>query len=567
MTETVKQCRRCRNEFKLEQNDLGFYEKIKVPPPTLCPDCRLTRRMSWRNDLTFYNRACDLCGKKIISLYHPDKPLTVYCNSCWWSDKWEPRDFGRDIDFSRPFFQQFRELQNEVPLPALFNDDGVGSVNSEYTENVTFAKNCYMVAMSWYSEDVMYSYGVGGPETRYVLDGLGVFPHCQIIYDSIFVEHCYNSRNCYYSSALTDCSFCYDCKGCSNSFMCSNLRQQKYCYKNKQYSREEYEKIIESYKLDTYSGNQRAKEEFFQFLSTEPRRFAHIVNCTNCTGNGIFDSRNSRNIFWSRAIEDSRLIWRSNEIKESYDLTPGGKSLQCYEALTADHDFRTIFSIYSLKSQEISYVENCHSSKHLFGCSAIRHGQYCILNNQYSKDEYFKLRGKLIEHMKKTGEYGEFFPSKMSHFGYNETIAQDYFPLTKEEAEKRGFKWWDKVQKTTGQETLRPGEIPDSINDVPLSILEEVLACIDCGRNYKIVENEFLFYRKNAIPIPRKCFFCRFKDRLALEQPFRLWHRRCMCQIGKHGHEKLCPNEFETSYAPEKPEIIYCESCYQKEVY
>ena len=29
-----------------------------------------------------------------------------------------------------------------------------------------------------------------------------------------------------------------------------------------------------------------------------------------------------------------------------------------------------------------------------------------------------------------TGEWGEFFPSSLSPFGYNETVAQEYFPLT-----------------------------------------------------------------------------------------------------------------------------------------
>ncbi len=36
---------------------------------------------------------------------------------------------------------------------------------------------------------------------------------------------------------------------------------------------------------------------------------------------------------------------------------------------------------------------------------------------------------------------------------------------------------------------------------------------------------------------------------------------------GEHHHGKgRCPNEFETSYAPDRPEIVYCESCYQSEV-
>ena len=552
-------CQNCKGQFTIEPEDFNFYEKIKVPPPTFCSECRLIRRLAWRNDLVFYNRTCDLCGKNIISLYHKDKPLTVYCNKCWWGDSWDPKSYGKEIDFSRPFFEQFRELQNEMPLLAMFNDDGVGSVNCEYTQNTTFSKNCYMGAMAWYIEDLMYYYIASGPESKDLVDVTDIFTHAQKIYDSVFTEHSYNCRNCYYSTGLNDCAFIYDCKGCSNCFMCVNLRQKKYCILNKQYTKEEYEKILASYNLDTYSGTEKAKKEFREFLFKHPRRFAYLRNCKNSSGNGLIDCKNVKNSFMAYTCENMRFLWRGMWLKDSYDLAPGGKSEECYEALTADHDYRVLFAIYSLKSQELSYVENCHSSRHLFGCSGIKHGQYCILNKEYTKEEYFKLRDKLIEHMKKTGEYGEFFPASMSNFGYNETMAQEYFPLTKEEAIKCGFNWWDDVQKTTGKGTLITTDIPDSINDVPDSILDEVLTCTECSRNYKIIRNELNFYKKHLIPIPRRCFFCRNSERIKFENPFKLLHRQCM--------KKGCPNEFETSYAPNRPEIIYCESCYQQEVY
>jgi hypothetical protein len=555
----TKNCVNCKKDFIIEPDDFGFYEKINVPPPTFCPECRLQRRLAWRNDLIFYNRNCDLCGKAIISLYHKEKPSTVYCNKCWWSDKWNPLKYGKDMDFSKSFFEQFRELQNKVPLISLFNDDGIGSLNCEYTQNTTFAKNCYMGAMTWFSEDCMYFYNNAGPETRDVVDSMDIFNFSQQIYGSIFLEHCYNCRNCFYSTSLNDCIFCYDCKGCSNCFMCVNLRQKKYCIKNIEYSKEEYEKIIKSYQIGTYSGNEKAKKEFTEFLSKQKRRFANIRNCINCTGDALFNCKNTKDSFFARACEDMHYLWRGNEIKDSYDLTPAGKSLQCYEGLTPDHDFKVLFSIYSLKSQELSYVENCHSSKHLFGCSGIKHGEYSILNKKYTKEEYFKLKEKIIEHMKRTGEYGEFFPSNLSHFGYNETIANEYFPLTKEEAIKKGFKWWDKIQKTTGKETITSAKIPDSILEVNDDILNEILSCVECKRNYKIVQNELLFYKKHLIPIPRKCFYCRNTERLRFENPFKLWHRHCM----KEG----CTNEFETSYSPDRSEIIYCEQCYNKEVY
>ncbi|HRI36281.1 MAG TPA: hypothetical protein PK765_04380 [bacterium] len=59
---------------------------------------------------------------------------------------------------------------------------------------------------------------------------------------------------------------------------------------------------------------------------------------------------------------------------------------------------------------------------------------YCILNKQYTEEEYNTLVPKIIAHMRETGEWGEFFSPNLSPFGYNETVAMEYFPLTKEQA-------------------------------------------------------------------------------------------------------------------------------------
>ncbi|KKS11910.1 MAG: hypothetical protein UU66_C0005G0015 [Parcubacteria group bacterium GW2011_GWB1_41_5] len=127
-----RMCQNCHGEFTIEPEDFNFYEKIKVPPPKWCPECRQQRRMAWRNEHTLYRRDCDLCKKSTVTIYSPNKPLKVYCNECWWSDGWDPASYGRDFDFSRPFFEQYKELQLEVPRMALLNKR---SINSEYTNH------------------------------------------------------------------------------------------------------------------------------------------------------------------------------------------------------------------------------------------------------------------------------------------------------------------------------------------------------------------------------------------------------------------------------------------------
>ena len=140
-------------------------------------------------------------------------------------------------------------------------------------------------------------------------------------------------------------------------------------------------------------------------------------------------------------------------------------------------------------------------------------------------------------------------------------------PLTKEEVLKRRWKWEDEVPGTFGKETLAPEAIPDKLDEVTDSITKEILRCVSCTKNYNIVPFELSMYRKENIPIPRMCPDCRYRRRFAIRLPRRLWHRSCMCKQTNHDHRNKCSNEFETPYSPERPEKVYCESCYNKEIY
>ncbi len=557
-------CQNCRASFIIEPEDFSFYEKIKVPPPTFCPECRRQRRLTWRNDFVFYNRECDLCKRKIISIYSPDNPQVIYCNTCWWSDKWDPKYYAQDFDFSKPFFEQFAEFRKRVPALALVNDNGSGSVNSEYMQNVQYSKNCYMAMVAWKIENCMYfSYGAHAKDA---VDSMGIFDVCEGIYEALYSQKCYGCRYVYNSDALVDCAFCYDCSGCSNCFQCTGLRNQKYCIKNKQYTKEEYEKIVAGYNLHTFSGNEKALNEFEEFSLMQPKKYANLTSCVNCIGTNLTNGKNAKHVFHVAKPENSKYMENGDTEKDSYDLCVGGELSECYEGLTPDHSNRALFTSYVWKSMDILYSDFCMSSKNCFGCVGLRFGENCIFNKQFSKEEYLTQKEKIVEHMKSTGEYGEFFPMKYSPFAYNETMAQISSPLSKEEASGQGLRWQDNIQQTQGKTTLT--EVSDSILDVTDTILHEILECTSCSRNFKIVPDELTFYRRWQIPIPRKCFFCRLKRRFELRGPSKLWHRQCMCDKAGHAnHAGKCEVEFETSYAPERPEIVYCEKCYQQEVY
>ena len=159
--------------------------------------------------------------------------------------------------------------------------------------------------------------------------------------------------------------------------------------------------------------------------------------------------------------------------------------------------------------------------------------------------------------MKKTGEWGEFLPPTMSLFGYNETVAQEHFPLKPETAIKCNLKWNDHVSGSYKKETVLFDEMTDNIAD----ITAQIFACNECGKNYKITPQELRFYKMKHLPIPRKCPDCRHKKRFNLRNPLKLWYRQCMHELDGG---KRCPTKFYTAYSPKKPEIVYCENCYHQ---
>lgn len=569
----TRTCQNCKKDFTIEPDDFSFYEKMNVPPPTFCPECRWQRRLVWRNNMSLYNRNCDLCNKPIVSTYSPDSGITQYCNKCWWSDKWDARSFGKDYDFSRTFFEQYKELIYKVPHIAMVNDNNIASIGCEYTYDWWFAKNCYMSFSGWKIENVMYSFFMMAGKD--MVDCIAVKNPSGWLYECIDCDSSYNLKYSELSISCVDSQFLYDCRGCTECFMCAGLRNKKYNFKNIQYSKEEYKKIIDGYKLNTFSGIEQAKAEYNEFILSYPRRFATVIHCFNSTGEYLLNCKNSKNAFHLDNAENCKWYDYGSSPKDSQDLSMSGELSECYEGAVVDHSNRNIFGIFTVKSQDVTYTQHCHSSKHLFGCVGMRNSSYCILNKQYDKEEYEILVEKIKKQMNelkyidkkgRTYAYGENYPIEFSPFGYNETVSGYQFPLTKEEVLDNGYNWGDSLQMTTGKQTITPSQIPETISEVSDQITSEILACSKCSRNYKITPQELVFYRKMDIPIPRVCFYCRHISRMNRRNPSKLWRRSCMCQEETHGHVGKCQEEFETSYSPDRPEIIYCEKCYQKEI-
>jgi hypothetical protein len=301
----------------------------------------------------------------------------------------------------------------------------------------------------------------------------------------------------------------------------------------------------------------------------------HGVKNLNSSGDYISNSKYVKNSFIATASEHCKycmwLIVGGN--KDCYDYTQFGENGQrVYEAMTCGKNIDSVINgITVVESQRVHNSMFCFNNSDLFGCVSLRKKQYCILNKQYTKEEYEELVPKIIEHMNKMPytdkkgriyKYGEFFPTEISQFNYNETSAQEFFPMTKSEAEAHGYSWKEPKEKNY-KITLKSQDLPDSILDVKDDITSQIIECEhkgqcneQCATAFRIIPQELQFYKSQNLPIPRLCPNCRHYQRVRNRNPNKLFLRNCA----------KCNKEIETSYAPDRPEIVYCEQCYQQEV-
>lgn len=566
-------CQNCKQNFTIESEDFDFYKKIEVPPPTFCPECRMKRRAAFMPARTLFRRM-DYAGKDILSIFPPNASFPIFDEKMWWSDVWDPLDYGMKYDSSKSFLSQFKTLMDSVPRANVIN---LNSVDCKYCPSVTFSKGSYFT-VGFETFNCMYGYYT---RTAHECVDYYFLIDCERCYESTYLRSCSGVSFSEHSSECRDSFFLSDCRDCSNCFGCVGLRNKKYYVWNKSCSKEEYEKIIADF-LGSFSGISKAKNLFTKFSMSIPKRYARIYHSKQVTGDNI---RNSNDCLWcfdidplSSVSEHSRRIVSATATRECHDLFDTGEGAElCYEGSSCA-GFGIKFSSLVISARNVEYSYNCHNCEDLFGCVGLRKKQYCILNHQYEKTEYEKLRAQIIGEMK---EYGEFWPVQFSPLAYNDTIAYERFSLTKEEALSQGFIWRDLDVKDYIS-TIQ--EIPDHINDVPDSITDEIIQCShrgscnhQCTTAFKVIPEELKFYRRMNLPLPRLCPNCRHYERLARRNPLKLWSRQCQCageksengiytNTAKHQHEGKCSNEFETSYAPERKEIVYCEKCYQAEV-
>jgi hypothetical protein len=517
-------------------------------------------------------------------MWPPEAPNEIYELEYWKSDEWDPRKYGKEIDWTRPFLTQLRELQLAVPWPSRAIQR---AVNSDYSNNAADIKNCYLCFNADQSEDCMY--GVGMLQMKNCID-FYQSNYSEFSYDFQGAQRCYQ---CFFVSECSDCrnvTLSYDCEDCSDCFGCVNLRHKKYCIFNVQYTKDEYFAKLKEMSLGSYESMQKYKKQFEEFMLKFPRRYMHGFQNKDVVGEYVYNSKNTKYSYIALNCENVKYSQNlALGLKDSYDYTNWGNNSEVmYETIACgEFDQRLKFCWECWPGcQDMEYSMACRSSQNLFGCIGIKKGEYCILNKQYSKEEYDALLPRIKKHMEempyvdekgRVYKYGEFLPLEFSFVAVNDSAVMDFMAMDKEKALSYGMHW-SEVNPKEYKVDIQASEIPDAITAIPEDITKKVIACAECKRGYRILPVEAEFLKRFGIPVPRKCHNCRFRDR-AKQRNLPVWYKRtCHCagvkdmsgvytNIASHQHGAgQCPNEFETAYAPDRPEIVYCESCYQQEV-
>src|ERR1700733_15252523 len=99
MKAEIKSCQNCKKSFPIEPEEFAFYEKMKVPPPTFCSECRMIRRFLFRNEHFLFKNKDAISGNEIFAGFPSHSPYKIYTHAYWWSDAWDPMEYEKDYDF------------------------------------------------------------------------------------------------------------------------------------------------------------------------------------------------------------------------------------------------------------------------------------------------------------------------------------------------------------------------------------------------------------------------------------------------------------------------------------
>lgn len=543
-------CIDCGQSFEITSFEADLAIQAKTEPRMKCFDCQVKHHLAFWIFGKFRKSTSALSGESLVTVIPEHVRFPIYTRKEWISDAWDALLYGVDYDPTVSFFTQLKSLQDSVPRP---HQMGSNNTNCDYCDDAWNSKDCYLTRSVEKCEELSYGYRCLNVKNSF--DATFCFDSDQIV----GCMYCMNSYNLAFSENCKNCVdsyFLFDCRNCTHCFMSTNLRNKTYCINNIQYSKEDYFEKLKTFKLDSHTEMETLRTQFKEMVKNiSVHRADFNIQAHNATGDYLTNVKNCENSFFLQNAENVSNFFRGFDAKNSVNTTGCWHTEQVGNISCCVDVYDVRYSIWS-SARYSEYCDLCEECEYCFGCVGLRKKKYCILNTQYTPEEYKVLKEKIISDMKSRGEYGHFPPYNTTPCGFNDTTAYLYFGDTEKEKVLQLGGYWDELD-TSQIDGISPRELPDSIFDTENNITKQALICDTTKYRFNISQAEFDFYIRKGIALPREHFDLRTRNRMKSHTVFHTQKYNCT----------FCRQEIDAYYDDGQGYTrIACVPCYQKEI-
>lgn len=549
VTPHTRTCSETGDQFSITQRDIEMYRSLGVPLPTLSPRARLRRLRAAVGGLDLFKRT-DLNGNTLISMFDPESTVPILSSEEWHADTFDAMKYGRAFQSGTSFFDQWLALSNAVPRPAMIQDGQ--SENSPWALYSTSTKNGYFTYGGMANADISYADFCVAVERSADVSLTYRSNHC---YDSVLLNEC---SNVHFSERCEGCSnvvFSLGCRNCTDCFGCTNLRNKQHCFLNEQLTAEDYTKRLAEIDLTDAAVVEAWRKTIRESVWKQAYRKAGTINQSEeAFGDDLVNCKQVEGI----SMHSSERVYHSftlTNVKDTIDLALGFELERCVNLVNTLKGYENKMVNMCDSCVDVEYSELLTSCQHCFGCIGLKNKQFCILNVQYTEEEYWPLVDQIKSEMLSSGEYGQFFPYRVSPWAYNTSHANALFPLEAEDVEALPARWYlFAAERSTN--ALPITDLPTTLHATTDAVLTNSYQCPVSGRAFRIVKPELELHRSLGVALPRLHPTVRRTQRA--EQLFApVLHERTCAD---------CKTRLMTRIPAEHAADVVCELCYEKRV-
>lgn len=542
----------------LTQKEIDVYREHNAPPLDYAPVVRMQMLTTqWPGGQWWYNQHAET-GKPIICPVHPATGIKVLPDKEWFA-----KDFSEvnlNVDLNRSFFDQLIELRKKVPSSAGRNYKeaensiavvSLGDVNS-YFVVLSKSKNTLFSVSALDTESSAEVYNSSGVTNSYNI------VHSERIFNGQYIRE---SRDCMSSA------FLFDCRNCENCFGATNKRNAKYVWFNEQLSQSEWEKRRAQVDLGSRSQITTLLNTFNELVQKAvwPENFNE--NCENSTGEYLTKATNCESVYYADggARDEYHTSWSLGNCERNAFASSMSNSQNNYFSCDVVECNKTRYSYMLMRCQNVEYSTECYDCEDCFGCVGLRRKKFCILNKQYSEEDYGKKLDELKCAMLDRKEYGEFLPAKMSPAYFPEGGSVRYYladpKKLAEQLNAHTFK--ADAEGALGESLANASDVidstnlPDSIDELDASWVGKPVYDESYKRRFSFFAPELALYKQLRVAPPVSHHVKRVLDLTHLSNTGVFEKQDC----------ETCQKEVTTSKNPTYPDRrIFCKACYTKHI-